>query len=313
MARRKKGDPVHGWAIIDKPAGLTSTDVVTRVRRALNAQKAGHAGTLAPLATGILAVALGEATKTIPFVMDAEKTYRFTIRWGEARDTDDREGRVTATSDVRPTADAILRALPAFIGEIEQTPPAYSAVKVDGERAYDLARAGEAVELKSRAVWIGRLELLARPDADHADFEMLCGKGTYVRAFVRDLAVSLGTYGHVAALRRIHSGPFREGVAVPLDKFLNSVMSAPACEGLLPLKTALDDIPALALSDSDVTHMRNGQPVMVRGRIFHEAQKLMEERPGEPVFITGPRGDPVALAELDKGELKPVRVFNFGP
>jgi tRNA pseudouridine55 synthase len=313
MARRKKGDAVHGWVIVDKPSGLTSTDVVTRVRRTLNAQKAGHAGTLDPIATGILAVALGEATKTIPYVVDADKTYRFTARWGEARDTDDREGNVTATSEHRPTPDEIVAALPGFIGEIQQAPPAYSAVKIDGKRAYDLARAGEEVSPEARSVWIGRIELRAVPDRDHAEFEMLCGKGTYVRSFVRDLAVKLGTVGHVSALRRTRVGPFDLPRSIPLDNFLALGHSPAALTALMPLKTALDDIPALAVAEGDVARLRNGQAVMVRGRTFLEAQRLVEEGGAPVVLVTASRGDPVALAELVRGEIVPLRVFNFGP
>ncbi|MBI1238064.1 MAG: tRNA pseudouridine(55) synthase TruB [Alphaproteobacteria bacterium] len=313
MGRRKRGNPIHGWVVIDKPVGLTSTDIVTRVRRALNAQKAGHAGTLDPLATGLLCVALGEATKTIPYIMDAEKTYRFTACWGEARATDDREGMVTETSIVRPHPEQIIEKLNHFVGEIEQTPPAFSAVKVDGERAYDLARAGEAPDLKPRAAWIARLELRAVPDPDHAEFEMVCGKGTYVRSFVRDLARSLGTVGHVAQLRRTATGPFREAEAIPLDKFIDSAMTGPAPTGVLPLTAALDDIPALGVSEADVLRLRSGASVVVRGRTFHKAQELMEAATGEPVVLaTAPRGEPVALAALRRGELVPVRVFNFG-
>ncbi|NWH09133.1 MAG: tRNA pseudouridine(55) synthase TruB [Alphaproteobacteria bacterium] len=311
MARRKKGDPVHGWVVIDKPAGLTSTDVVTRVRRALNAQKAGHAGTLDPLATGILAVALGEATKTIPFVMDAEKVYRFTVRWGEARATDDAEGEVVATCDKRPSREEILIALPEFTGEIAQVPPAFSAVKVDGERAYDLARAGETVELKARPVWIGEILIIAQPDADHAEFEMLCGKGTYVRSFARDLAQRLGTVGHVSALRRLRAGPFSEDQAISLDNFMTSARSPDGQTALLPLKTALDDIPALAVAEGDAARLRSGQSVLVRGRTFIEAQQLIEDGGVPVVLATGLRGDPIALTELDRGELRPVRVFNL--
>src|SRR5690348_15159642 len=218
MARRKKGTAVHGWVIVDKPAGMTSTQVVATVKRIFDAQKAGHAGTLDPMATGVLAVALGEATKTVPFVMDARKTYRFSARWGEARDTDDAEGAVIATSDKRPTRAEIERAIPGLVGSILQTPPAYSAVKVEGERAYDLAREGQAVVLAPRQVEIADVRLLGQPDADTAEFEMNCGKGAYVRAWVRDLAVLLGTVGHVSALRRTAVGPFMAADAIGLEK-----------------------------------------------------------------------------------------------
>src|ERR1700759_3591963 len=210
MARRKKGRPVHGWVIIDKPQGMTSTQVVGAVRRIFDAQKAGHAGTLDPMATGVLAVALGEATKTVPFAMDADKTYRFTAHWGEARDTDDAEGRVTATSAVRPSREAIEAMLPRSTGSLTQTPPAYSAIKVQGERAYDLAREGEVVELTPRTVEVYESRLGAIPDPDQAFFEILCGKATYVRAWVRHLAVAMGTVGHVSQLRQARVWSFEE-------------------------------------------------------------------------------------------------------
>ncbi|PKQ05352.1 MAG: tRNA pseudouridine(55) synthase TruB, partial [Alphaproteobacteria bacterium HGW-Alphaproteobacteria-11] len=199
MSRRKSGEAVTGWVIVDKPSGPTSSDVVNRVRRLFNARKAGHAGTLDPLATGILPVALGEATKTVPFIIDAAKGYRFTVRFGQATATDDAEGEVTATSPVRPSAADIKALLPRFTGPIEQVPPAFSAIKIDGERAYARARAGETVEMKPRPVTIHEIRLLGLPDADHAELEILCSKGTYVRSLARDLALSLGTVGHVLA------------------------------------------------------------------------------------------------------------------
>lgn len=307
MSRRKKGEAISGWVVVDKPLGLTSTDVVARVRRLFNAQKAGHAGTLDPLATGVLPVALGEATKTVPFILDASKRYRFQVRFGEATATDDAEGVVTATSPVRPSAAAIEAVLARFTGEIDQVPPAYSAIKVDGERAYDLARAGEAVALKPRRVRIDEIRLLGCPDGDHAELEILCSKGTYVRSLARDLALALGTVGHVSALRRIAHGPFREEVAIPLDKLMAFGHIAPASEAcsrlLLPLETALDDIPALAVSGEDASRLRRGQGVLLRGR---DAPIL-----SGPVLATH-RGDPVALTEYSQGELKPVRVFNLG-
>ena len=312
MARRKKGRPVHGWLIIDKPKGLTSTVVVTKLKRAFDARKAGHAGTLDPIATGILAVAFGEATKTIPYVVDAEKTYRFTASFGEARDTDDAEGKIVATSEKRPARDEILAALPSFIGEIEQTPPAYSAVKVAGERAYDLARSGEAVELAPRPVFVRSLELLAMPDAAHAEFAMTCGKGTYVRAFVRDLGQKLGCYAHVSDLRRTKLGPFSESQAIPLDLAMDFGNSPPAQNGLLPLKTALADIPALAVAEGDAARLRTGQAALLRGRLFHEAQEFAGAAKPRTVLVTDGVGDPIAIAELDRGEIVPLRVFNFG-
>lgn len=307
MSRRKKGEAISGWVVVDKPLGLTSTDVVSRVRRLFNAQKAGHAGTLDPLATGVLPVALGEATKTVPFMLDASKRYRFTIRFGEATATDDAEGVVTETSPARPSDAEIEAALPRFSGEIEQVPPVFSAIKVGGERAYDLARAGETVELKARRVTIHEIRFIGQPDPDHAELEILCSKGTYVRSLARDLARALGTVGHVSALRRTAHGPFREQSAIPLDNLMAFGHIAPASEAfsrlLLPLETALDDIPALALSAEDASRLRRGQGVLLRGR---DAPIL-----SGPVLATH-RGEPVALTEYGQGELRPVRVFNLG-
>ncbi|MEO1303302.1 MAG: tRNA pseudouridine(55) synthase TruB, partial [Myxococcota bacterium] len=245
---RKKGRPVHGWLVIDKPEGVGSTQVVGKARWALQAQKAGHAGTLDPLATGVLAIAFGEATKTVGYAMDALKCYRFTVQWGEGRDSDDREGAVTATSTNRPTRQAIEALLPNFQGEVMQRPPSYSAIKVGGERAYDLARDGETVELEARPIWIDSLTLVEMPDADHAVFEMVCGKGGYVRAVARDLGERLGCFGHVAALRRVWSGPFTLEHAISFEKLDELRDTERAEEHLLPVSTALDDIPALAVT-----------------------------------------------------------------
>ena len=216
--RKPRGRPLDGWLIVDKPQGLTSTDVVNRVRRWFDAQKAGHGGTLDPLATGLLPVAFGAATKTVPYIMDGTKLYRFTLRIGEARDTDDADGQVTATSDVRPTDEQLRAALPAFTGDIMQVPPVFSAIKVAGERAYDMAREGRAPVLEARPARVDRFELVERPDADTAIFEVQSGKGVYMRALARDLALACGTVGHVAALRRLRVGPFTEAQAIPLDK-----------------------------------------------------------------------------------------------
>ena len=305
MARRKTGEAVSGWVIVDKPAGPTSSDVVNRVRRLFNARKAGHAGTLDPLATGILPVALGEATKTVPFIIDAAKGYRFTICFGTATSTDDAEGEIVARSDVRPAAAAIEAVLPAFRGPIEQVPPAFSAIRIDGERAYARARAGETVEMKARAVTIHEIRLLGLPDTDHAELEILCSKGTYVRSLARDLARALGTVGHVSALRRTRHGPFGEAAAIPLDKLCALGHIAPAPDlgaHLLPLETALDDIPALAVSGEDAARLKQGQGVLLRGR---DAPILSGS------VLATHRGDPVALTEYEKGELRPVRVFNL--
>ena len=247
--RRRRGRPLDGWLIIDKPAGLTSTDVVNKVRRAFDAQKAGHGGTLDPLATGVLPIAFGAATKTVPYVMDGTKLYRFTLRFGEQRDTDDADGQVVATTDVRPDDDSIRAALPRFRGDIMQVPPDFSAVKIAGERAYDMAREGRAPVLEPRPARVDRFDLVGRPDADTAEFEVASGKGVYMRSLARDLAQACGTLGHVAALRRLRVGPFAIADAIPLDKLLQSGDTPPASPNLLlPVVTALADIPALALT-----------------------------------------------------------------
>jgi len=313
MPRRKKGAPVHGWVIVDKPLGVTSTQVVGAVRRVFDAQKAGHAGTLDPLATGVLAVALGEATKTVPYAMDAQKTYRYTAHWGEARDSDDAEGRVTATSDRRPTREEIEAAIPALTGHIQQIPPAYSAIKVDGERAYDLARDGETVVLEPRTVFIRSVQLLEVPDAGHAVFEMVCGKGAYVRAWVRDLALALGTFGHVSQLRRLAIGNFKVSDAVPLETLKGFVHSPAAFEHLLPLSTALDGIPALAVTGQDAVRLKSGNPILVRPREFARIADAVQadDLQGLTVYLSTGEGEPVALAQFAQGELRPFRVFNF--
>jgi tRNA pseudouridine55 synthase len=301
MSRRKKGDKIDGWVVLDKPVGLGSTPAVSRVRRLFGAQKAGHGGTLDPLASGVLPIALGEATKTVPFVMDGRKEYRFTLRFGQARSTEDAEGEVTATSDLRPTDGEIRCALAAFVGDIEQVPPAFSALKIEGKRAYDLARAGEPVALKPRRVLIERLALLGRPDTDHADFVVSCGKGTYIRSLGRDLALSLGTVGYLSALRRTAVGPFREEAAISLPK-LEALGHIPALLGVLaPVATALDDIPALALTEAQADRLRQGQPVL-----------LTRDAPPSGALLRAETGSRlVALVRSDGTSLKPVRVFNL--
>ena len=304
--KREKRD-VHGWIALDKPVGMTSTHAVAVIKRLFSAKRVGHAGTLDPLASGLLPIALGEATKTVPFIMDGRKIYRFTVRWGEERDTDDTEGRVTQTSEVRPAADAIRALLPRFTGVIEQVPPKFSAIKVDGERAYDLARDGEAVELQARPVRIDRLDLVETPDADHAVFEAECGKGTYVRALARDFGRSLGCFGHVTALRRTVVGPFSADEMISLADLEALCDRAAAGEGsladaLLPVETALDDIPALAVSRADAARLQRGQAVLVRGR---DAPIL-----SGTLYVTV-SGQLIALAEADRGEIVPKRVFNL--
>jgi tRNA pseudouridine55 synthase len=315
MSRKKKGSPVHGWVVIDKPQGMTSTQVVAAVRRIFDAQKAGHAGTLDPLATGVLAIALGEATKTVPYAMDSEKTYRFTACWGESRDSDDTEGAVTGTSELRPTREAIEAAIPGFVGQITQTPPIYSAIKVDGARSYDLARDGEAVALEPRTVHVLDAHLVSMPDADHAEFEMRCGKGTYVRAWVRDMALKLGTLGHVSQLRRAAVGGFHEKDAIALETLRGFGHSPAAFEHLRPISTALDGIPALAVTGQDAVRLRSGNPILMRANLFAritDAFPESDDLTGLTVYLSTGEGEPVALAELAGGELRPFRVFNFG-
>jgi len=305
MARRRKGLAVNGWLIFDKPQGMTSTQAVARVKRLYNASKAGHAGTLDPLATGVLPIALGEATKTVPFVMEGSKGYRFTVRFGVETDTDDAEGKMVASSDKRPTRAEIEAKLPDFTGEIDQVPPRYSALKVDGARAYDLARDEADFELAPRRVSIATLTLVDHPDADHCLLEARCGKGTYVRSLARDLGRALGSLGHVEALRRTRVGGFDEDSAVPLAT-LEALAESGGHEGLLtalrPVETALSDIPALALSGSDADRLRRGQPVLLRGRDAPIFEGM--------VYATS-RGTLVALGEVSKGELKPKRIFNL--
>jgi tRNA pseudouridine55 synthase len=314
MGRRKKGNPVHGWVIVDKPQGLTSTQVVAKVRRVFDAKKAGHAGTLDPMATGVLAVALGEATKTVPYAMDAEKTYVFTAHWGESRDTDDAEGAVTGTTDSRPTVAEIETIIPQFQGLIQQTPPAYSAIKVAGERAYDIARDGEEVALEARTVFVRQVRLLKPPDSDHAEFEMHCGKGTYVRAWVRDVGLALGCLGHVSALRRTRVGSFCVENAIGLDSLEGFMHSPAAFEHLRPISTALDGIPALAVTGPDAVRLKSGNPILIRPAMFAAitADHSGDDLQGLTVFCSTGDGDPVALATFQAGELRPFRVFNFG-
>lgn len=301
MARKGKGRPVNGWLIVDKPAGVTSTAVVGKVRWALDAQKAGHAGTLDPAATGVLAVALGEATKTVPFVTDATKGYRFQVRWGAATDTDDAEGRVIATASPRPEAAQIEAALSAFRGDILQVPPQYSAVKVEGERAYDIARAGEAMDLAARPLHVERLELIACPDPDTAELVMVCGKGGYVRSIARDLGAALGCLGHVLWLRREWSGPFRADQGLTLDQ-IDALARTPDLDAhLLPLEIGLSSLPELPLAPDGAARLKNGNP----GRVLSS-----RAAPGETAWGSF-EGRPVAVGTYIGGELHPNRVFNL--
>ena len=309
MGRRKRGQAVSGWINLDKPYDLGSTSAVSRVRRLFDAQKGGHAGTLDPLATGILPIALGEATKTVPFLVDADKAYRFTIEWGRTTTTLDREGATVAESDVRPTAAQVEAALPGFVGEISQVPPAYSAIKVDGERAYDLARAGETVELEARTVTIHAARVIEVPDADHVTIEVECGKGTYIRAIVRDLATTLGACGHVSALRRTRVGPFCEANSVALELLEDLGYEARQSEALLPVETALDDIPVLAVTDEDAFRLKQGRSIVLVPRQVEAVKAGL--KPGSRTVSAISGGTIVALCEMRAGRLEPSRVFNL--
>ncbi len=298
MARRRGSRSINGWLCLDKPQGMTSARAVARVLKSTDAVKAGHGGTLDPMATGVLPIALGEATKTTAYAMDGAKTYRFTVAWGEARDTDDAEGAVIGTSDRRPSAAEIRAVLGDFTGVIDQTPPTYAAIKVAGQRAYKLARQGTPAVMTPRRVRIDRLDLITVVDADHAILEMDCGKGVYVRSLARDLAVRLGALGHVSQLRRTAVGAFLEGDAISLDNLEDLGHSAALFEHVRPVETALDDIPALAVTDQQAARLKCGQAVHV----------LCNE-PG--LVRATAAGRLVALVEVDGGMAKPVRVFNL--
>jgi tRNA pseudouridine55 synthase len=308
--RRKQKLHVNGWLIIDKPSGITSTGVCNVVKRLANGAKTGHGGTLDPLATGVLPIAFGEATKTVAYVMDGRKIYRFTARWGEARNTDDAEGVVTDTSDVRPDRAAIEAVLPQFVGLIQQVPPAFSAIKVDGVRAYDLARENQSVELAAREIQIDRLELESQPDADHAVFRVECGKGSYMRSLARDIAQALGTVGHVTALRRIAVGPFHEDTAHTLAKLEGVGHIDQNTPELLPVETALADIPALAVSGSEAAGLRQGRPVALFRRSDTDRVDAFED--GD-VLRAICEGVTVALVRLEEGQAKPLRIIHRPP
>ena len=299
MARKRKGRDISGWLVVDKPAGITSTTVVGKVRWALNAKKAGHAGTLDPEATGVLAIALGEATKTVPYITDALKAYTFTVKLGEATNTDDAEGEVIATSLDRPSDDAIKAALGQFIGDIMQVPPQFSAVKVDGQRAYKKARDGEEMDLAARPLWVDELLLIDRPDADHVVLEMTCGKGGYVRAIARDLGKALGCYGHVLTLRRIWSGPFDVEDGITLEQ-IDALAKTPALDThLQPIEVGLTDLPEVTCPAESVAKLRNGNPAPVIGTGLDY---------GEEVWASFD-GLPIAVGKYLGGTLQPSRVF----
>ena len=308
MGRKRRGKAIHGWIIIDKPGGLSSNAVVGRVRRLTGAAKVGHAGTLDPMATGVLPMALGEATKFVSYLMDGAKAYRFTVRWGEQRETDDAEGKVVATSDARPAKEQILAVLGNFIGDIEQVPPVFSAIKIEGKRAYALARADQAPEMKPRTIHIEDLKLLSVVDEDHAEFEAVSGKGAYMRSLARDLGTALGTVGHIVQLRRIAVGPFDEKQAISLDKLESLRHSAPLSEHLLPVETVLDDIPALALTETEARKLSQGQAIPVLPVASRSPLKNIGQ--GDVVRVMA-EGRLVALAKINGGEIRPFRVMNL--
>ncbi|MCT4556024.1 MAG: tRNA pseudouridine(55) synthase TruB [Pelagimonas sp.] len=299
MARKRKGRDISGWLIVDKPAGITSTAVVNKVRWALEAKKAGHAGTLDPEATGLLAVALGEATKTVPYITDALKAYEFTVRLGQATNTDDTEGEVIAQSDIRPSDDEIKAQLGQFIGDIQQVPPKFSAIKIDGQRAYKLARDGEDVEIAARPLWVESLVLLDRPDADHAVLELVCGKGGYVRSVARDLGEALGCHGHVLTLRRIWSGPFEASDGLSIEQIDQMARTPELDTHLRPIEDGLQDLPELKATAEGATRLRNGNPGMVIANDVEYGDEAWASFDGEPV----------AVGIFRAGELHPSRVF----
>ena len=316
MSRRRRGAPVSGWINLDKPTGMTSTQAVSKVRRLLDAQKAGHAGTLDPLATGVLPIALGEATKTVPFLVDAEKAYRFTIAWGRSTDTCDSEGASIAESDVRPSPEAAAAALQGFVGEIQQVPPDFSAVKVDGQRAYDLARRGVELELKARPVVIHAARLASSPDQDHLEIEIECGKGTYVRALARDLSAELGACGHVSQLRRTRVGRFAAQDSISVETLEDFCNRGAGLEALLPVETALDDIPALAMTQEDAFRLSQGRAVVLLPRQVETLQarlqsRIIGDRDGSRTVLATDQGRALALCEMRAGRLQPVRLFHL--
>lgn len=312
MARTKKGNKVDGWVNLHKPVGITSTQALAAVKRVLKPQKAGHAGTLDPLASGILPIALGEATKTVPYVQDCIKTYNFTVTWGEQRSTDDAEGAAIASSDKRPSREDIEPILPEFIGDIQQTPPQFSAIKVDGERAYDIARGGDEVELKSRPVYIETLEIVDHSPEETA-FRCVCGKGTYVRSLARDMGLKLGCFGYISLLERASVGPFNLENAISLDIFQQNDDKPTPEQVLLPLQTALDDIPVLALREQEAARLKNGNMLAFFSK--PDLDRMTDagiEWNGKDIVTALATYDrkPIAIVEVEGPELHPIRIFN---
>lgn len=311
-SRKAKGNKIDGWVNLNKPSGITSTQALAIVKRALNPQKAGHAGTLDPLASGILPIALGEATKTVPYVQDSIKTYNFTVTWGEQRTTDDAEGAAMKTSDKRPTKADIEKILPAFLGEIEQTPPQFSAIKVDGNRAYDLARGGEEFELKSRIVYIESLVIVSHSEAQ-STFTCVCGKGTYVRSLARDMGEKLGCFGYISALERAAVGPFTLENAISLDIFQQNDDKPSPEQVLLPLQTALDDIPVLALREQEAARLKNGNGLVFLSKPDLDRMDQAGIEWGNKTIVTALTTydkKAIALVEVEGPELHPIRIFN---
>ena len=308
MSRRKRGRLINGWLVIDKPGGMTSTAVVNKVRWLYDARKAGHGGTLDPMATGMLPIAFGEATKTVSHVMDGSKKYNFTLRWGTETDTDDAEGDTVQESAVRPEPAAVEQVLSRFIGRIEQVPPKYSAIKIDGVRAYDLARADKPVTMKLREIDVHDIHVVATPDADHTEFAVVSGKGAYMRALARDIARAVGAFGHISALRRTSVGPFDAADAISLDELESIGQIAARDQKLLPVETALDDIPALAVTESEAARLKNGQTVSLLRKV--DLQRIAAFCSGDTV-LAKTRTKPIALVRYAAGEVKPLRVLNL--
>lgn len=310
--RKRKGEPVHGWLAVDKPIDMTSTQVVGRLKHLFNAQKAGHGGTLDPLADGILPIAFGEATKTAQWAMDCDKEYVFTIEWGASTASQDKEGEIIATSDVRPSRTQIEAVLPDFIGDIQQVPPKYSAIKIDGERAYDLVRDGESFEIPSREVTVYEAELLDMPDADHARFRVVSGKGFYIRALARDLAHQLGAEGHVSQLRRTRVGALDEAIAVSIDQ-IEQLADDPSAlsQCLHPLETVLDDVPCLAIEAADAAAIRQGREIVLLPHLVEQWRAESDPATDSRLALTLCNGQAVALGEVRAGRFQPKKVFQF--
>ena len=308
MRRRQRGSAVHGWLVIDKPGGMTSTSVVNKVKWLLDARKAGHGGTLDPMATGILPVAFGEATKTVSHIMDGSKSYRFTLRWGAETNTDDADGEMVKENNFRPDRATVKDVLTRFVGRIEQVPPQFSAVKINGVRAYKLARANRTVALNAREIDIHDIRIISAPDADRTEFAVISGKGAYMRALARDIARAAGGFGHISALRRTAVGPFDAEDAISLDELGSFSQIAAREQKLLPVETALDDIPALAVTESEAVRLKNGQPVSLLRKA--DLKRIAELDNGDTV-LAKTRTKPVALVRYAAGAVKPFRVLNL--